>query len=57
MVGCEGRASSITEFDFAAATEEGRVSGSKRAFRILLSLAESAVFGVEIAILFVKCGR
>ena len=50
IVGCEGRESSIAEFDFAAATEDGRVSGSKRAFKILLSLADRLVFGVEIAI-------
>ncbi len=39
------------DVDFDAATEEGSVSGSKSAFRILVSFAERAVLGVEIAIL------
>ena len=51
MVGCEGRESSIVEVDFDAATEDGSVSGSNSAFKILASFAESVVFGVEIAIL------
>lgn len=50
MIGCEGREVSIGEVDFAAATEEGSVSGSKSAFKILASLAERVVFGVGIAI-------
>lgn len=48
--GCEGKESSIVEVDLEAATEDGRVSGSNSAFNILLSLAESVVFGVEMAI-------
>jgi hypothetical protein len=51
MVGCAGRESSIVDLDFDAATEDGSVSGSKSAFRILASFAESVVLGVEIAIL------
>lgn len=51
MVGCEGRESSMTDADFEAATDEGRVSGSKSAFNILLSFEERAVVGIETAIL------
>lgn len=55
MVGWDGREASIGEVDLAAATEDGRVSGSKRAFRIRVSLAERVVFGVEIAMLWFGC--
>lgn len=54
MVACEGRESSIVEAVFEAATDEGSVSGSKSAFSILASFAESAVLGVEIAMVIEK---
>jgi len=46
MVGCGGSKASIIEALFEAATEEGSVSGSKRAFSILASLAERLVLVV-----------
>ena len=50
IVGCGGRLSWIAHVSFAFATEEGSVSGSNSAFSIRLSLTESVVLGVEIAI-------
>ena len=45
IVGCAGRDWSIRDVSLDLATEEGRVSGSKRALRIRTSLVESVVFG------------
>lgn len=45
MLGCEGRLESTAEASFERATEEGRVSGSKSAFRMRASFALSVVLG------------
>lgn len=49
MFGCGGNVLSIAEASFDFATDEGRVSGSKRAFRTRASFADSVVGGFEIA--------
>lgn len=51
MLGCGGNEVSTADAFFDCATDEGRVSGSKSALRILLSFAESEVSGVWITIL------
>lgn len=49
ILGCEGKDASIIERSFERDIDEGRVSGSKRAFRIRVSFAERDVLGRETA--------
>ena len=49
MFGCGGNVVSIAVASFDFATDDGRVSGSKSAFRTRASLADRVVEGVEIA--------
>jgi hypothetical protein len=50
-VGWGGSEVSIVEASLERTSEDGRVSGSKRAFRILLSFAVKDVLGVSMAML------
>jgi hypothetical protein len=56
MVGCGGNEASIDDASLDFATDDGRVSGSKSAFKIRASLADSEVLAVSTAIV-VRCGR
>lgn len=50
MLGCGGREAFIAAESFDFATDEGSVSGSKRAFRMRASFADRVVLGTSIAI-------
>lgn len=51
MLGCGGNEGSIEEASFDLATEEGRVSGSKRAFKMRLSFVLRLVSGISMAMM------
>jgi hypothetical protein len=50
MVGWEGSVASMEDVSFDFATEDGSVSGSKSAFKMRASFAESDVLMVSTAI-------
>lgn len=52
MLGCAGSDGSIAAVSFDFATDEGRVSGSKSAFKIRASFADRLVFGTSTAMVF-----
>lgn len=56
MVGCGGNAASMADASFNFATDDGSVSGSKSAFSIRASLADSDVLIVSTAMVL-NCAK